>query len=162
MARGLLFALLVVLCPLPAGRAVALPLKTATEWTRDVYVAEAERISKAGAPSEEDFLALFTPDVVELWRAARANPRPSTPVGPTLNALLGWNVTPGSEVRLLAVAFLLGTPEAPVLVVDVTVRGAPRRVVLHLVEGASEWRIAGIYYDEGEDFVSFEKRLAGR
>jgi hypothetical protein len=163
MARRPLFALLVVLLSSAlVGRAAAVPLKTAIEWTRDLYIAEAERISKAHSLADDEFLALFTPEIVELWRAARAAPRPNTPAGPTLNALFGWNVPPGSEVRLLNVALLLGTPQAPVLVVDLMVRATPRRIVLHLVEQPSAWRIAGVFYDEGEDFVSFEKRLAGR
>jgi len=162
MARRLLFALLVSLSPALLASAAALPLKTATEWARDLYTAEAERIAKGGTLVDDAFLSLFTPDIVELWRAAKANPHPNTLVGPTLNPLFGWNVLPGSDVKLLNVAVLLGTPQAPVLVIDVTVRATPRRVILHLVEQPSDWRISGIFYDEGEDFISFEKRLAGR
>jgi hypothetical protein len=162
MARRLLFALLVLLLSAPATRAVALPLKTATEWARDLYTAEAERIAQGSTLVDDEFQALFTPDIVELWRAAKANPHPNPPVGPTLNPLFGWNVPPGSDVKLLSVAVLLGTPMAPVLVIDLMVRRAPRRVILHLIEQPSDWRISGIFYDEGEDFISFEKRLAGR
>jgi hypothetical protein len=162
MARRLLFALLVAFSPALLAPAPALPLKTAIEWARDLYKAEAERIAKGSTLVDDAFLALFTPDIVELWRAAKANPQPNTPAGPMLNPLFGWNVPPGSDVTLLDVAILLGTPQAPVLVIDLMVRGTPRRVILHLVEQPSDWRISGIFYDEGEDFVSFEKRVAGR
>jgi hypothetical protein len=63
-------------------------------------------------------------------------------------------------VSFTAVKKVLGTAEAPTLLIDVVVAGVPRRVVLDAVEDDGSWRIANITYDEGEDFAGFERRLA--
>ena len=63
-------------------------------------------------------------------------------------------------MSLTAVSQVLGTAEAPTLLIDVIVSGKPRRIVLDAVDTAGSWRIANIVYDEGEDFVSFESKYA--
>jgi hypothetical protein len=94
--------------------------------------------------------------------AALAHPDPALGEGASPNAFFGWGVAPGAKVALGAVAQVLGTRDAPTLMVDVSVSGAPRRIVVDLVESEGSWRIDAIIYDEGEDFLGFEKRLVRR
>jgi hypothetical protein len=145
-----------------ASPANSLPRQSAEDFLRELYRAEAERIAHSQTLDEAAFLSLFTPQAAELLRAALAHPDPALREGPSPNALFGWNVIPGTKVMLLGVARVLGTRDAPTLIVDVSVSGVPRRIVIDLVEGNGSWRIVAIIYDEGEDFLSFEKRLARR
>jgi hypothetical protein len=74
--------------------------------------------------------------------------------------LFGWGVAPGSKVRFVGAAVVLGAADAPVVLVDLLVKEQPRRVVVDVVEDGRSWRIANIVYDTGDDFLSFETRLA--
>jgi hypothetical protein len=55
---------------------------------------------------------------------------------------------------------VLGTAEAPTLLIDVVVAGVPRRVVLDALQDGMSWRVDNVTYDEGGDFASFERKLA--
>ena len=85
-------------------------------------------------------------------------PRPDVPLGPKLHAFLGPGVLPGWEVVLMNVAPAAGTAIA----VDLTVRGERRRILVEPVREDGEWRVANIWYREGEDYVSFHRRLRGQ
>ncbi|SDR48419.1 hypothetical protein SAMN05444161_4475 [Rhizobiales bacterium GAS191] len=153
------FALSFALLGLAPGAAALAP-QSVLEWLHDVYAAEAARIAHGQSLSDAEFLALLTPQTAKLWREAREHPTPDLPEGPTLNAFFGWGVAPGSKVAFVGAAVVLGTVDAPVVLVDLMVKELPRRVVVDVVEDARSWRIANIVYDAGDDFVSFEKRLA--
>jgi len=156
LARAL--SLFVFLCLAPVARALA--PQSVLEWLRDVYVAEASRIAHGQSLSDAEFLNLFTPQTAEFSRLAREQPSPDPPEGPSLNAFFGWGVVPGSDVAFLGASVVLGAADAPVVLVDLKVKGVSRRVVVEVIEDARSWRIANIVYDAGDDFVSFEKRLA--
>jgi hypothetical protein len=145
-----------------ASRALAFPQQPVTDWIRDLYTAEATRIAQSQTLDEAEFLALFTPEVAKLRGGAHRSVDSNAPEEPKLNAFYGWRVAPGAKVSFVAVSKVLGTFDAPTLLVDVVVSGIPRRIVVDAVEDEASWRIANITYDEGEDFVSFEKELARR
>ena len=129
-------------------------------WIAEVYAAQASRIASARSLDESGVRALFMPEVVELWRAAHRDREATAPEEQGFDALFGWQVPLGTEVSFTAVSQVLGTAEAPTLLIDVIVSGKPRRIVLDAVDTAGSWRIANIVYDEGEDFVSFENKHA--
>jgi len=158
--RGLRLVLALALAML-ASPAHPLPRQSAEDFLRELYAAEAWRIAQGRALGQPDLLALFAPQIAELLRLALADPDPALREGPAPNALLGWDVPAGADIALLGVSQALGTSEAPIFVVDVMVSGA-RRIVIDLVESPASWRISSIIYDEGEDFLSFERRLARR
>lgn len=84
---GLLAALAL---SMQASRAVSLPRQSIGEFLRDVYAAEAARIANSQRLGEAEILTLFTPQVVELWLAARAHPDPALREGPAPDAFFGW------------------------------------------------------------------------
>jgi hypothetical protein len=145
-----------------ASGATALPLRPISDWIRDIYTAQAARIASSQPPDEAEFLALFTPEVGALWRAAHRSPEVSAPEEQGFDALFGWRVPQGAKLGFVAVSKVLGTADAPTLLVDVVVSDRPRRIVIDAVENEGSWRIANIAYDEGEDFLSFERKLARR
>jgi hypothetical protein len=140
--------------------AAAFPRQPVTDWVRDLYAAQASRIARAETLDAADLLALFTPEVAALWQAAHKDRELSALPERELDAFFGWRVPPGTRVSFTAVKKVLGTAEAPTLLIDVVVSGVPRRVVLDAVEDDGSWRVANIVYDEGEDFAGFERRLA--
>jgi hypothetical protein len=145
-----------------APRADAFPRRPITEWIRDLYVAEAARIARSQKLDEIEFLALFTPQAGEAWRAAHRRSDPTSPEDATFNAFFGWHVAQGAEAAFVGASKVLGTFDAPTLLVDVVVSGVPRRIVVDAVEDEGGWRIADIAYDEGDNFVGFERKLARR
>jgi hypothetical protein len=161
--KGRLASLLSILTLVAlASSAHSLPRQSAEDFLRELYGAEAERVAHSQTLGDGKFLSLFTPQAAELLRAALAHPDPALREGPSPNAFFGWGISPGAKVALLGVSRVLGTHDAPTLLVDISVAGVPRRIVIDLVEGGGSWRVAAIIYDEGEDFLSFEKRLARR
>jgi hypothetical protein len=140
--------------------AAAFPRQPVTEWIRDLYTAQSSRIARAKPLDTGDFLVLFTPEVASLWQAAHKDRELGALPEQGLDAFFGWRVPLGTQVSFTAVKKVLGTAEAPTLLIDVVVAGVPRRVVLDAVEDDGSWRIANITYDEGEDFAGFERRLA--
>ncbi len=154
------FALALALLMGSAFDAAALPRQPATEWIRDLYRAQASRIGRSQALDEGEVRALFTPQLCALWQAAHKDRGPTALPEEGLDAFFGWRVPLGTQVSFTAVFKVLGTAEAPTLVIDVLVAGAPRRIVLDALQDGVGWRIANITYDEGEDFASFERKLA--
>jgi hypothetical protein len=137
----------------------AFPRQPVTEWIRDLYTAQASRIARAQALDEGQVLALFTPRLAALWQGAHKERELGALPDQALDPFFGWRVPFGTQVSFTAVFKVLGTAEAPTLVIDVVVAGVPRRIVLDALQDGTGWRIANITYDEGEDFVSFESRL---
>ena len=155
IALVLAFALLMA-----SARGVeAFPRQPVTEWIRDLYTVQASRIAREQALEEGDVLALFTPELAASWQEAHKG-RDLGVLEERLDPFFGWRVPPGTKVSFTAVIKVLGTAEAPTLLIDVVVAGVPRRIVLDALENGGSWRIANISYDEGEDFSSFERRLA--
>ncbi|MBV8184663.1 MAG: hypothetical protein JOY76_08245 [Hyphomicrobiales bacterium] len=150
---------LALLISAPIG-ALAFPRQPVTEWARDLYTAQAARIARAQPLEESDVLVLFTPELAAFWQEARKGREFGATSDDVLDAFFGWKVTAGTKVSFTGVIKVLGTAEAPTLLIDVVVAGVPRRVVLDALEDGGSWRIANITYDEGEDFSSFERRLA--
>ncbi|MBW0005891.1 MAG: hypothetical protein JO216_20675 [Hyphomicrobiales bacterium] len=150
---------LVLLISTPIG-ALAFPRQPVTEWVRDLYTAQAARIARAQPLEESDVLVLFTTELAAFWQEARKAREFGATSDDVLDAFFGWNVTAGTKVSFTRVIKVLGTSEAPTLLIDVVVAGVPRRVVLDALQDGGSWRIANITYDEGEDFSSFERRLA--
>jgi hypothetical protein len=160
MTRRMLVLLTAIAFLGSVSSAGAFPKHPITEWIRDLYTAQASRIAQSESLEDADFVALFTPEVVELWRAAHRGPEASLPAEQELDPFFGWRVPRGAKVSFTAVSKVLGTTEAPTLLIDVVVSGAPRRIVLEAIDDEGSWRIANITYDEGEDFAGFERRLA--
>ena len=162
MSRRSLAIVLALARAMAVAPAHSLPRPSAEDFLRELYAGEAWRIAQGRALAQPELLALFAPQIAELLRLALADPDPALREGPAPNALLGWDVPAGADIALLGVSQALGTSEAPIFVVDVMVSGKPRRIVIDLVESPASWRISSIIYDEGEDFLSFERRLARR
>ena len=141
--------------------AAAFPRQPVTEWVRDLYTAQASRIARAETPrcgltssrSSRQKWPRFGKQRIRTASSAHCRSR-------ELDAFFGWRVPLGTRVSFTAVKKVLGTAEAPTLLIDVVVSGVPRRVVLDAVEDDGSWRVANIIYDEGEDFAGFERRLA--
>ncbi|MBV9753614.1 MAG: hypothetical protein JO188_13915 [Hyphomicrobiales bacterium] len=138
----------------------AFPQRKVVDWIADLYTAQASRISKGETIDESELRALFVPELAEIWQAAHRHGTPAVSEEQALDAFFGWKVSPGAKVSFTAVSQVLGTAEAPTLLIDVVVSGTPRRIVLDAVESEGSWRIANIAYDEGEDFISFERKHA--
>jgi hypothetical protein len=160
--RALLSLALALLLAWLTARAEALPRQSAEAYLAELYAAEARRIAKGEELGREELLALFVPAAAELVRAALAHPDAALRDAAAPNPLFGWKVAKGVEARVVAVTVVLGTRIAPTLIVDAVVSLTPRRIVVDLVEDEGSWLIASIIYDEGEDWLSFERRLARR
>lgn len=129
----------------------------AVAFVRDLYVKEVAQHAARSGMGEAEFLAVFTRETQNMWRAAQANRnRTNIPIGPVLNAFYGWGVLPGHEVKLGAVTDASGDAVA----VEFTVQGEPRRIVVHAVREAGSWRIADIDYGRGDGYVAYLRRLA--
>jgi hypothetical protein len=129
----------------------------AATFVRDFYAKEIAHHNARDMVREANFLAVFTRETQELWRAAQANRnRTNIPIGPILNAFFGWGVLPGHEVKLGAVAAVSGDAVA----VEFTALGEPRRIVVHAVREGGNWRIADIDYGRGQGYVAYLRSLA--
>jgi hypothetical protein len=161
MKPRIAFVIALALLMGPALGIAAFPRQPVTAWIRDLYTAQASRIARAQALEEGEVGAVFTPEVAALWRVAQREA--SATSEREFDAFFGWRVPLGTQVSFTAVFKVLGTDEAPTLMIDVIVAGVPRRIVLDAAQdGEGMWRIANVTYDEGEDFVSFERKLAHR
>jgi hypothetical protein len=74
MTRRMLVLLTAIAFLGSVSSAGAFPKHPITEWIRDLYTAQASRIAQSESLEDADFVALFTPEVVELW-LARASRR---------------------------------------------------------------------------------------
>jgi hypothetical protein len=156
LARLLCFTVLMGL----AFSAAAFPRQPVTEWIRDLYTAQALRVAQGHTLEENEALALFTPQLAALWEASHKGRELSALPEQGLDAFFGWRVPLGTKVSFTAVIKVLGTAEAPTLLIDVVVAGVPRRVVLDALQDGMSWRVDNVTYDEGGDFASFERKLA--
>lgn len=131
----------------------------AVAFVRDFYVKEIARHAAKEHQSEDDFLKVFTADTQELWRAAQANRgKANVPLGPIRHLFLGAGVLPGREVKLRAVAAAGGGAVSVALAVE----GNPRQLVVRTVREGATFKFADIDYGDGESFVAYFRRLAGR
>ncbi|MBV9568108.1 MAG: hypothetical protein JO172_08230 [Hyphomicrobiales bacterium] len=136
----------------------AFPQQKVIAWIAELYTTQASRIADSRPLEESAVRVLFTPEVAELWQAAHRDREAAAPAERELDPFFGWRVPLGTKVSFAAVSQVLGTAEAPTLLIDVIVSGKPRRIVLDALDSEGSWRIANIAYDEGEDFISFERQ----
>ena len=123
-------------------------------FVRDFYTKEVARHAAKQNQSEDDFLQVFTKDAQELWRAAQANRgKANVPLGPIRHLFLGTGVLPGREVKLGAVTASGGA---------LTVQGNPRQLVVRTAREGGALKIADIDYGDGESFLAYFRKLAGR
>jgi hypothetical protein len=128
-------------------------------FVRDFYAKEIARHTAKEHQSEDDFLKIFTADAQQLWRAAQANrSKANVPLGPIRHLFLGPGVLPGREVKLGAVTASGGGAVS----VALTVQGNPRQLVIRTVREGGVLKFADIDYGDGESFVAYFRRLAGR
>jgi hypothetical protein len=127
-------------------------------FVRDLYRREVDRHNSRGAIGETEFLDLFTRETRELVRAGRRGAA-KIPAGPILNAFFGWGVLPGQPVEFKD-AYNFRGPRVLIVVVELAVRGEPRRAYVHAVKQEGHWRISTIAYDAGDDFASYWRKRA--
>jgi hypothetical protein len=131
----------------------------AAAFVRDFYTREIARHAANEGSSEPDLLAVFTADAQRLWRAAQANRNsPNEPLGPILHVFFGQGALPGREVRLGAVS----AAGAGAVSVGLHIQGHPRQLVVRTVREGGTWKISDIDYGNGESFVAYFRRRAGR
>ena len=148
LAVGLLFA--------SAAQAADDPVA----YVRALYESEiARHAGREPAPAAE-FEALFAPALRALRNAPRSPAAPAV-AGPKLHAFFGWGLLPGVPVTLRNVGGG-GTAGQAMVIVDLTVRGAPRTVFLHLHQVDQKWLISNVLYDQGDDMATFFRRLGGQ
>jgi hypothetical protein len=162
MTRDLCRWLAAAILSAVTSAALSLPRQSAEEFLSELYRVEAWRVGHSLMLPDEEQPALFAEQTGEIMREAATRPDPAVREEAAPNAFYGWGVRPGMELALTSISTVLGTRGAPTLIVDVTVAGVPRRNIVDLVEESGSWRIANVVYDEGEDFLSFERRLARR
>jgi hypothetical protein len=129
------------------------------EFVRDLYGREIEQHIARAPTSAEAFFALFARDLRALMQA----PRPGLarePAGPILHAFFGWGVLPHVPVSLVDVMPAFGGTGGLKLVrVDLTVRGAPRQILVRPVREDGLWKIADISYGNGESLAAYYRRI---
>lgn len=131
----------------------------AVAFVRDFYTKEIARHAAKEHQSEDDFLKVFTADAQALWRAAQANRgKANVQLGPIRHLFLGAGVLPGREVKLGAVTASGNSAVS----VALTVQGNPRQLVIRTVREGAAFKFADIDYGDGESFVAYFRRVAGR
>lgn len=131
----------------------------AVAFVRDFYTKEIARHAAKQNQSEDEFLQVFTKDAQELWRAAQANrSKANITLGPTRHLFLGTGVLPGREVKLGAVTASSGGAVSVVL----TVQRSPRQLFVSTVREGDALKFADIDYGDGETFIAYFRKLAGR
>jgi hypothetical protein len=131
----------------------------AEAFVRDFYTKEIARHEAKEHQSEDEFLKVFTAGAQELWRAAQVNRgKANVQLGPIRHLFLGQGVLPGREVRLVAVT---ASGDSAVSVA-LTVQGSPRQFVIRIAREGGAFKFADIDYGDGESFVAYFRRLAGR
>ena len=151
--RALLSAAVLIAAP------AAAQTDSAAGFVRDFYTKEIRRHAAGEGSSEPDFLAVFTGDAQKLWRAAQANrKRTKEPAGPILHVFFGQGALPGREIKLGAVT----ASGRNAISVALTIQGNPRTLVVHCVREAGAWKISDIDYGNGESFVAYFRKRAGK
>ena len=150
-----------VLLPLIAAL-VAVPARAQTGdavvFVRDFYAQEIARHAAKEGVSEAVFLAVFSADAQNAWRAAQANRNNGNlTIGPILHAFFGQGALPGREIKLGAVASSGGDAVS----VALTIQGHQRQLVVHTVREGGVWKFADIDYGSGESFIAYFRRRAG-
>ena len=128
-------------------------------FVRDFYTKEVARHAAKQNQSEDEFLRVFTKDAQELWCAAQQNrSKANITLGPIRHLFLGTGVLPGREVKLGAVTASGGGA----ISVALTVQGHPRQLVVRTVREGGALKFADIDYGDGESFIAYFRKLAGR
>ncbi|WP_068025085.1 hypothetical protein [Rhodoplanes sp. Z2-YC6860] len=128
-------------------------------FVRDFYTREIARHAAKEHQSDDDFLKVFTVEARELWRAAQENRgKANVPLGPIRHLFLGQGVLPGREVALGPVT----ASGHNAVAVELTVQGNPRQLVIRTAREGLSIKFADIDYGDGESFVAYFSRLAGR
>lgn len=131
----------------------------AVAFVRDFYAKEIARHVAKERAADEGFLAVFTADALKLWRDAQANPnKGQVPLGSIRHVFLGSGALPGREVRLGAVTSAGGGRVAVALIIQ----GNPRKLMVTTVREGGALKFADIDYGDGESFVAYFRKLAGR
>jgi hypothetical protein len=128
-------------------------------FVRRLYAEQVRQHASDERMSEQAFYALFARDLRALMQA----PRPGLarePAGPILHAFFGWGVLPHVPVSLVDVMPAFGGTGGLKLVrVDLTVRGAPRQILVRPVREDGLWKIADISYGNGESLAAYYRRI---
>jgi hypothetical protein len=153
-----------------AGMACAAHAGTASRdmvtFVRELYTRQVAARTANTPMSSAEFDALFSRNVRALMHAPVVRPD-KVADGPILNALFGWGVLPGLEVKLDKVAPAFdGTGAATLVRVDVDIpdRGGKRQILVRPVYEDGAWRIADITYgsDSGLGVVAYYRRITRR
>ena len=128
-------------------------------FVRELYTEQVRQHASDERMSEQAFYALFARELSALMRA----PRPGLarePSGRLLHAFFGWGVLPHVPVTVAAVMPAFGGTGGLKLVrVDLTVRGAPRQILVRPVREDGLWKIADISYGNGESLAAYYRRI---
>jgi hypothetical protein len=155
VTRRMLLSMVAAVVAAPAGAQD----RGAVAFVRDFYTREIARHAANEGSSEPDLLAVFTADAQRLWRAAQANRNnPQEPLGPILHVFFGQGALPGREIRLGTVT-ASGARRASVAL---TIQGNSRTLVVSTAREGGAWKISDIDYGNGESFVAYFRRRAGR
>jgi hypothetical protein len=131
-------------------------------WINTLYVGELARreAAEAGANaklSDEEFQALFSPEVQAMRDAAKdRTPPPTEPDGPILHILFGWGALPGRKIEIVSIT-ADGDSRAKV---GLKINGSFRSLVLtgRFNQTGKAWQIDDIDYGGG----SLDRTLRGR
>jgi hypothetical protein len=141
-----------------AGPAAA-QTESAVTFVRDFYAREIRRHAAGEGSSEPDFLAVFSSDAQQLWRAAQANRnRANEPLGHILHVFFGPGALPGREIKLGAVT----ASGRNAVSVALTIQNNPRMLVVDCMREGGAWKISDIDYGNGESFVAYFRKRARR
>jgi hypothetical protein len=132
---------------------------SSVEFVEMLYDNQARLLAANTPLGEEDFHALFAPDLRKLMKAPRRDPA-NQPIGPLLNAFFGWGVPPGTEVTVKNVARVSGAFEGPATIgLNVRYRGAKHRIRVHVIRDRGDWLVANIIYDQGKSLISHYRAI---
>ena len=144
--RRFLFAAFSAIAPFGAAHAERGRLGAAG-FVETLYQKQARLLAEQTPLSQEQYIALFSRGMRRLMRAPWHFPKDML-FGPTLNAVFGWGVLPGDEIKLGKVDLVAGDDKGPATVsIEIEHRGEPHKVLVRLVSENGDWRIVNIFYD---------------
>jgi hypothetical protein len=160
--RQFIFAMIAAALPVGAAQRVNATGIPMVEFVRDLYVQQVA-LHAVGKPlGEAEFFALFSRELRALMHAPRPN-LAREPIGRILNAFFGWGVLPGQTVELgRVIPAFGGTGGLFEVIVELTIRGEERRVVVRPVRQEGLWKIADISYGHNESLLTYYQHITGR
>ena len=133
-----------------------------TEFVDITYQKQARLLAAKTPPDNEEFHALFSPGMRALMRAPRRYPKDQM-MGPLLNAIFGYGVLPGAEIKVGNIEIDSGDELGPATVrVAIEHRGEPHKILVHVIRENDDWRIANIIYDSGKSLIDHYRAITGR